>query len=42
MGLLYLNNLNVHKERVLSMEAAMFVTVAQTGQNKLLLSLNLW
>ena len=42
MGLLYLKPLNWHKEPVLCTEAAMLFTVAQTGQTKLLLSLNLW
>ena len=34
MAPLYLNTLYLHQERVLSMEATIFVTVAQTGQTK--------
>ena len=34
LNTLYLNTLYLHQERVLSTEAAMFSTVAQTGQNK--------
>ena len=37
MGPLYLNTLYLHQEQVLSTEAAMFFTVAQSGQNEHLL-----
>ena len=33
MGPLYLNTLYLHQELVLSLEAAMFFTVVQTGQS---------
>ena len=37
MSPLYLNTLYLHRERVLSTEAAMFFTLVQTGQTKHLL-----
>ena len=38
LNTLHLNTLYLHRERVRSTEAAMFCTVAQTGQTKHLLS----
>ena len=40
MGPLFWNTSYVHQKQVLSTEAAMFITEAQTGQTKHLLSFN--